>query len=219
VTSTAAIEKQDTRGRTSATLGHEVEIVQGLVATGLTPAQLRAYRIADNKTAKLADWDYKLLVHELADLQEMDFDLDVVGFSAAELQELFQVEIEPGLVDPDDVPQPPDETVTRPGDLWQLGPHRLLCGDSAKPDDVDRLLDGAAVYLVNTDPPHNVKAKPRSKNAIAAGLSSFVARRLVCSAAIPLPIVFRSGARVGRPSIRGRAVYCMRSVNTPSHAW
>ena len=145
------------------------------VARGLSPAQLRAYRITDNKLAELADWDDTLLVQELAALQEMDFDLNVVGFSAEELQELFQAEIEAGLVDPDDVPQPPDAARTRPGDLWQLGRHRLLCGDSAKPEEVDRLLDGAPVHLVNTDPPYNVKVEPRSNNAIAAGLSSFEA--------------------------------------------
>jgi DNA modification methylase len=143
------------------------------VAVSLTPAQLKAYRVADNKTAELADWDDSLLVQELADLQKMDFDLDVVGFTAEELQELFQAELEPGLVDPDDVPQPPDEPITRPGDLWHLGQHRLLCGDSARPEDVDRLLDGAAVHLVHTDPPYNVRVEPRSNIAIAAGLSSF----------------------------------------------
>ena len=145
------------------------------VARGLSPAQWRAYRITDNKLAELADWDDTLLVQELAALQEMDFDLNVVGFSAEELQQLFQAEIEAGLVDPDDVPQPPDAARTRPGDLWQLGRHRLLCGDSAKPEEMDRLLDGAPVHLVNTDPPYNVKVEPRSNNAIAAGLSSFEA--------------------------------------------
>ena len=66
---------------------------------------------------------------------------------------------------------------TRPGELWHLGQHRLLCGDSSKPHDVDRLLDGAAVHLVHTDPPYNVKVEPRSNNAIAAGLSSFQGTR------------------------------------------
>ena len=75
-----------------------------------------------------------------------------------------------GLTDPDEVPEPPDEAITQPGDLWILGDHRLLCGDSSKPEDVDRLLDGAAIHLVNTDPPYNVKVEPRSNNAIAAGL-------------------------------------------------
>ena len=78
-----------------------------------------------------------------------------------------------GLVDPDDVPAPPDQPITQPGDRWLLGNHRLLCGDSSKPADVDRLLDGVTVQLVNTDPPYNVKVEPRSNNAIAAGLSSF----------------------------------------------
>ena len=81
-----------------------------------------------------------------------------------------------GECDPDDVPEPPDTPVTQRGDLWLLGDHRLLCADSALDADVDRLLGGAAVHLVNTDPPYNVKVEPRSNNAIAAGLSSFQAK-------------------------------------------
>src|SRR5207245_930130 len=72
-----------------------------------------------------------------------------------------------------DIPEPPDEAKTKPGDLWLLGKHRLLCGNSSAVVDVDCLLDGAAIHLVNTDPPYNVKVEPRSNNAIAAGLSSF----------------------------------------------
>jgi len=79
-----------------------------------------------NVTPELADWDYELLVQELADLQKMDFDLGPVGFSADELHELFQAELESGLTDPDEVPAPPDEPITRPGDLWVLGPHREI---------------------------------------------------------------------------------------------
>jgi len=143
------------------------------VAKGLTPAQLKAYRICDNKTAEIADWDYGLLVQELADLQKMDFDLDQVGFSPDELSSIFETEIEPGLTDPDDVPAPPDQAITKPGDLWLLGNHRLLCADSGNAQDVDRLLAGASIHLVNSDPPYNVKVEPRSNNAIVAGLSSF----------------------------------------------
>ena len=77
------------------------------------------------------------------------------------------------LGDPDLVPEPPDEAITQPGDLWLLGNHRLLCGDSSKAEDVDRLLAGAVIHLCNTDPPYNVRVEPRSNNAIAAGLSSF----------------------------------------------
>jgi DNA modification methylase len=78
-----------------------------------------------------------------------------------------------GQTDPDAIPEPPDEAVTQSGDLWLLGKHRLRCGDSGSPEDVDRLLDGAPIHLVNTDPPYGVKVEPRSNNAIAAGLSSF----------------------------------------------
>ncbi len=80
-----------------------------------------------------------------------------------------------GLTDPDEIPEPPDEPSTRPGDLWILGNHRLLCADSSKVEDVDRLLDGDMIHLLNTDPPYNVRCEPRSNNAIAAGLSSFQA--------------------------------------------
>jgi DNA modification methylase len=143
------------------------------VALGLSPAQVKAYRIADNKTADLAEWDYELLVQELADLQKMDFDLDLTGFAADEISALFQADAEPGLTDPDEVPEPPDKPTTQPGDLWLLGDHRLLCGDAGDAEAVDRLLQKAPIHLISTDPPYNVKVEPRSNNAIAAGLSSF----------------------------------------------
>jgi len=78
-----------------------------------------------------------------------------------------------GEIVEDQAPALPGEATTKPGDLWILGDHRLLCGDSANPEHLDRLLDGAVIHLVNTDPPYNVKVEPRSNNAIAAGLSSF----------------------------------------------
>jgi DNA modification methylase len=143
------------------------------VAKDLTPEQIKAYRIADNKTADLSDWNYDLLPIELAELQGMNYDLGLLGFDQDELAMLLDPGIKDGLCDPDDVPAPPDEATTRPGDLWILGNHRLLAGDSSKPEDVDRLLDGAQIHLVNTDPPYNVRVEPRSNNAIAAGLSSF----------------------------------------------
>jgi ParB-like nuclease domain len=143
------------------------------VAIGLSPAQAKAYRIADNQTATLSTWDDSLLPMELLGLQEMGYDLSLTGFDGDELLRLLQSDSTEGETDPDDIPEPPDEATTRPGDLWILGKHRLLCGDSSKKEDVDRLLDGAPIHLVNTDPPYNVKVEPRSNNAIAAGLSSF----------------------------------------------
>ena len=94
---------------------------------------------------------------------------------AAMLEQLAQdAGCEPnGEIVEDEIPEPPDEATTKLGDLILLGDHRLLCGDSSKPEDVDRLLGGAKIHLVNTDPPYNVKVEPRSNNAIAAGLSSF----------------------------------------------
>jgi DNA modification methylase len=143
------------------------------IAKDLTPEQIRAYRIADNKTAEFAEWNMDLLPIELSQLGEAGYDLSLLGFDREELAQLLDPELRGGLCDPDDVPAPPDEAKTQPGDLWILGEHRLLCGDSSNPVDVDRLLDGAPVHLVNTDPPYNVRVEPRSNNAIAAGLSSF----------------------------------------------
>jgi DNA modification methylase len=102
----------------------------------------------------------------------MDFDLSLLGFGD-QLAGMLDPGVRDGLTDPDDVPAPPDDAITQPGDVWMLGEHRLLCGDSSKPADLDRLLGGAVIHLVNTDPPYNVKVEPRSNNAIAAGLSSF----------------------------------------------
>jgi DNA modification methylase len=160
-----------TRYKAALKLG--IEMVPVHVAVGLSPAQLKAFRLADNQTAQLSGWDEDRLPLELAALQEMGFDLSLTGFSGDELLELLGNQGPAPLADPDDVPEPPDEAITRPGDLWLLGDHRLLCGDSSKPEDVDRLLAGAPIHLVNTDPPYGVKVEPRSNNAIAAGLSSF----------------------------------------------
>jgi DNA modification methylase len=143
------------------------------VATDLSPEKIRAYRIADNQSADLADWNYDLLPIELKELGEGGYDLGLLGFDADELAKLLDTGVNEGLTDPDDVPEPPDEAVTQPGDLWILGNHRLLCGNSSSPADLDRLLGGAVIHLCNTDPPYNVKVEPRSNNAIAAGLSSF----------------------------------------------
>jgi DNA modification methylase len=151
----------------------ELEKVPVHVAKDLSPEQIKAYRIADNKTAELAEWNYDLLPIELADLQSCNYDLGLLGFDQDELAKLLNPELNEGLTDPDDIPAPPDEAITQAGDLWVLGNHRLLCGDSSNPQHLDRLLGGQTIQLVNMDPPYNVKVEPRSNNAIAAGLSSF----------------------------------------------
>lgn len=145
------------------------------VAEGLTPEQIRALRIADNKTGEIAEWDLEKLGIELKAMREADGDLDLeaFGFDQDELSTLLDQGVQGGLTDPNAIPEQPDAATTQPGDLWVLGDHRLLCGDSSSPADLDRLLDGQRIQLVNTDPPYNVKVEPRSNNAIAAGLSSF----------------------------------------------
>jgi len=143
------------------------------VAEGLTPEQARAYRIADNATGSISTWDFELLPVELTELRDLGLDLSILGFGDDELAKLMDAEGNPGLCDPDEVPEPPAEPVTKRGDLWVLGDHRLLCGDSASAEDVDRLLEGQTVQLVNTDPPYNVKVEPRSNNAFVVGKTSF----------------------------------------------
>lgn len=160
-----------TRWKAAQRLG--LEKVPVHVVKDLTPEQVRAYRLADNQTATLSDWNFDLLPVELAELQESNYDLGLLGFDRDELARLLDPGVKEGLTDPDDVPEPPEEATTQPGDLWILGQHRLLCSDSSQPGEVDLLLDGVDIHLVNTDPPYNVKVEPRSNNAIAVGISSF----------------------------------------------
>jgi len=147
--------------------------VPAIRADDLTPEQIQAFRIAENKLHELSAWDLELLPGELAELQALDVDLSLLGFSKDELSALFDPGVKLGLCDPDAVPEPPDEAVTQRGDVWRLGNHRLACGDSAVALDVDRLLDGQPVHLACCDPPYGVALEPRSSTAIAAGKSSY----------------------------------------------
>jgi DNA modification methylase len=132
--------------------------------------------IALNRTADLAEWDEPVLAKLLEELKKEDA-LDGVGYSEQELTDLLAelADANMGEYQADASPLPMDDAVSAVGDIWKLGDHRLMCGDSAKREDVERLLAGARVSLVNTDPPYNVRVEPRSNNAIAAGLSSFEA--------------------------------------------
>ncbi len=118
-----------TRWKAAVKLG--LDTVPVHVATDLTPAQIKAYRIADNKLGELATWDMELLPIELADLRGMDVDLEMLGFSSTELEKMLGAIGTEGLTDPDDVPEPPDEAITQPGDLWLLGTYTTCphCGE------------------------------------------------------------------------------------------
>jgi DNA modification methylase len=123
----------------------------------LTPTQKKAYILADNRIAENAGWDEELLKLELAELQAAEYDLDLMGFSDEEIDKLLNGdEQSDGLTDEDAVPETPVEPVSKPGDLWILGNHRLLCGDSTVLTDVERLMDGQLADMAFTDPPYNV---------------------------------------------------------------
>lgn len=125
------------------------------VAKGLTPAQARAYRLADNRSAQDSTWDETLLTTELQFLGLEGYDLSLTGFNPEEITGFLNPNggILPG-VDPDDVPPVPETPITKPGDLILLGKHRLLCGDSTKAEDVARLMDGVKINVAFTSPPY-----------------------------------------------------------------
>lgn len=144
-------------------LGHtEIPVIE---LTGLSEAQKRAYVIADNKLALNAGWDTEMLVNELRDLEGMDIDLALTGFSADELNDMLAVK-EEGLTDEDAAPPPPEDPITKPGDIWILGKHRLMCGDSTSIDHLERLCDGQAVDMWLTDPPYNVAYEGGTKEKL-----------------------------------------------------
>lgn len=123
---------------------------------GLSDAQKRAYIIADNKLALNAGWDEALLRQEFSELEAEGFDLELTGFSLEEIADLTPDEIAPGLTDEDSVPTLQPDPVSKLGDVWVLGKHRVMCGDSTSIDAVDTLMDGNAVEMVFTDPPYGI---------------------------------------------------------------
>lgn len=142
-------------GRVLAAQSLGLESVPVLVLDHLTEDQRRAYVIADNKLALNAGWDEDLLRQEIEALQAESVDLTLLGFDDAELAELLNLPCESDA-DPDDVPEPPAIPVTRRGDVWLLGNHRLLCGDSCDANDVHALMKGELADMLFTDPPWNV---------------------------------------------------------------
>jgi len=149
-------------GRIMAAQKLGIEDVPCMTATGWSEAKRRAYVIADNKLALNAGWDDEALALEFADLKDAGFDLELTGFELAEIDDLFPADETEGLTDEDAVPEAPETPVTVEGDVWVLGRHRLMCGDSTSIDAVKRLMDGKAVDMIFTDPPYNVAFNGRS---------------------------------------------------------
>lgn len=153
-------------GRVLAARKLKIKEIPVVIAEGWTEAQKRAYVIADNKLALNAGWDDALLAQEFADLTEMGFDLDLTGFSADEIGALTPVEVTEGLTDEDEVPEAPEDPVTKPGDVWVMGKHRLMCGDSTSITDLEKLTDGNLVDMWLTDPPYNVAYEGKTKDSL-----------------------------------------------------
>ena len=147
-------------GRVAAARAIGLETVPTVCLDGLSASEIRAYVIADNRLAENAGWDREILAIELQNLAELDLDFDVIitGFEMAEVDVLIDdLGLEPDAASADAVPAIQGPAVTRLGDIWQIGAHRLICADATEPQSYARLLGGERAQLVFTDPPYNVK--------------------------------------------------------------
>lgn len=163
----------------------------------LTEAQKRAYVIADNKLALNAGWDEAMLKLELADLKALDFDLDLTGFTADEIDALLAEAGSEGLTDPDDTPEPPAEPVSRLGDVWVCGPHRVMCGSSLEMTAMERLCGEQRVDMLLTDPPYNVAYTGKTKDALTIqndSMSDEAFRTFLRDAFVTADAVLKPGA-------------------------
>lgn len=141
-----------------------------MVAAGWTDEQRRLYVIADNKLGLNAGWDDAILALEISELRAGGSDVSVAGFGDGELKELFARQARrAGLTDPDAAPAPPEQPVSRLGDVWLLGESRIVCGSSTDPAIVEKALAGARPHLMVTDPPYGVNYDPSWRNAAGVG--------------------------------------------------
>ena len=147
----------------------------------LTETQRKALVIADNKIALNAGWDEEMLAMEMKELSELDFDLDILGFSEEELKELntFGEAAPEPQTEEDEIPELPTEAITKPGDIWILGNHRLLCGDTTLIDDVQKLMQNDVADMIFTDPPYNVNYGSTMKDSIRYHAGSLGGRKIM----------------------------------------
>lgn len=162
-----------------------------IVRTDLKGSDITAFGIADNRTSELAEWDDKVLLELLEGLNAEDFDLSAIGFDIDDMNEMLGDKNKAGLTDPDEVPEPPKVPKTKLGDIWQLGNHRLMCGDSTSKEQVEKLMDGQKADMVFTDPPYQLqtqgggilKESRAMKKIKALGIDEFDPSVLVAHAA------------------------------------
>jgi DNA modification methylase len=148
-----------TRFRASKKLG--LKQVPVSIIDNLTDEQINAYRIADNRTAEESEWDNELLKMEIKELEAKDFKLDLLGFNEDQLNDIL-FEEKQGLTDEDEVPEAPEEPISKLGDIWKLGNHRVMCGDSTIIDEIDKLTEKQKPDMIFTDPPYNLAFNGRS---------------------------------------------------------
>jgi hypothetical protein len=156
-------------GRVAAAGRLGLKSIPVIVARGWSEEEKQAYRLADNELAARGSWDPDLLRSELGDLKFSGFDLDLIGFEPDRLDEILRGLGSSGLSDPDSVPDVPEQTVTRPGDIWRLGDHSVGCGDSTNAADVEPVLAGAQPHLMVSDPPYGVGYDPSWRRGVSSG--------------------------------------------------
>ena len=156
-------------GRAMAAKALGLDSVPVIVAKGWSKAQIAAYRIADNAIALDSEWSTELLQTEIAELKAVDFNLELLGFDPKEL--LGYANSNPGQVDPEETPEPSPEPIVRTGDLWTLGRHSILCGDSTDAGCVERVLDGRVPNLMVTDPPYGVEYDATHRRSLQSKMS------------------------------------------------
>ena len=152
-----------TRFRASKKLG--LKNVPISIIDNLTEEQINAYRIADNRTAEESEWDSELLKMEIKELEAKDFKLDLLGFNEDQLNDIL-FEEKQGLTDEDEVPETPEEPISKLGDIWKLGKHKLICGDSTILNNYEKLFNENKADLLMTDPPYNVDYEGKTKEKL-----------------------------------------------------
>ena len=184
-------------GRLKAAMRLGLEEIPAIELSHLTEIQKKALIIADNKLALNAGWDTELLSLELEELELEGLDLSLTGFGEEEITALRPEVVNEGLTDEDAVPEPPPEPITKPGDIWILGKHRLMCGDSTSIDHLEKLCNGRQVDMWLTDPPYNVAYEGKTKDALTIkndSMSDDTFRQFLRDAYTAADAVMKSGA-------------------------
>lgn len=166
-------------GRVLAAQKLKMTQVPCVVLSGLTPMQIKAYVIADNRIAENAGWDEEMLSLELSILKENEYNLELLGFEIDELEKLLKDEMVVGLTDEDEAPPVPENPISKLGDIWLLGNHRLMCGDSTDIAQVDLLMNGQKADLLFTDPPYGVSYADKNKSLNAVGEGNRIERKII----------------------------------------